>query len=492
MNIKNIKKHGHTIAMGSMCVLTVIQLYSASPVQAAAPDTTVPIGIQYMDSRYVHSLNWEPAVKTGINNFLDMYGNRSPSYNPHAHPYAVFDFDNTTSIMDVEEQCMIWQLNHLAFAITPDNITTVLQTGIPADKLAMTYGADDGNGRPVRISDAIADASAAYGILCKKGLVSVRGHELSADTKNSAEFKEFTAKMRWLYDAIGETMDASVSYPWVTYWFTGMTPAQVYQLAYDCDSYYGDPFKGQTWSKGTYQSPASADNLAGTVRVSYKLGITVTPEIRELYGTFQRNGIDNWICSASPVDVVRAAVDYFKVPGVKGIVAMTNKTANGVYINAYNYDYHAQTQGPGKSQAISKVIVPQYNGNGPSFCAMDSQGDFNFCTEFKNTKEVLVLNRQRKDDAALCAAIAIWQQQNHTDLAKANGTGNTLFLLQGRNENKGTLWSDNQTLLLGKTEKVFLSEKAKKALDQLQQGQSIKKVLQTNTKLKNYDGYKTK
>lgn len=47
------------------------------------------------------------------------------------------------------------------------------------------------------------------------------------------DWKEFATKVRWLYDAIGDTMDVSVSYPWITYWFTGMTSQQVYGLAHE-------------------------------------------------------------------------------------------------------------------------------------------------------------------------------------------------------------------------------------------------------------------
>ena len=169
--------------------------------------------------------------------------------------------------------------------------------------------------------------------------------------------------MRWLYDAIGDTMDASVSYPWVTYWYTGMTPDEVYNLAYESHSFYGNPDKGQTWSKGKYVSPVDYKSEAGNVSVSYKLGITVSPEMKELYKTLNDNGIDTWIDTASPVDVVRAAVDYFQVPGVDGIVGMTNKKdAQGRYINSYDYELHAQTQGVGKSLTIDKVIAPKYNG----------------------------------------------------------------------------------------------------------------------------------
>lgn len=422
-----------------------------------------------------------------------MYGNRSALYDPQNRPYAVFDFDNTTSILDVEEQLMIWQLDHLAFAVQSEQMEAVLRTGIPAEKLVLTYGADNGSGRQVSIESAIKDAAAAYAKLYAQGAVTTAGKEQSSAVTSSPEYKEFTAKMRWLYDAISDTMDASVSYPWVTYWYTGMTPDEVYNLAYASHSFYGDPEKGQTWSKGTYVSPSDIQNEAGVVSVSYKLGITVSPELKELYKTLDDNGIDTWIDTASPVDVVRAAADYFQIPGIDGIVGMTNKTdAQGRYINVYDYDLHAQTQGAGKSLTINKIIAPKYHGQGPVFAAMDSQGDFNFCTEYADTKAVLVINRGRSDDAALCAAAAIWQKNNGITLAEANKNGDTLYLLQGRNENTGTLWPSDQTQLLGKSENVILSDKAQEAIKQLDAGKSIRDIFNENTKLKDYPGYKTR
>lgn len=484
---------GKSIIAKSASVLCVLSaLYGMPSLNNQVVLPTAVINMSTAEAA-VTSQQWEPSVKVGINDFLAAYGNKSANYQT-GQSYAVFDFDNTTSIMDVEEQLQIWQLDHLAFAIQPNQMEQVLLTGIPADKLDATYGAQDGDGNQVTIRNAIKDAAAAYGRLYSKGFVKTQGSEPSTALQNNADYQEFRAKMRWLYDAIGETMDASVSYPWVTYWFTGMTPQQVYDLAIACDSYYGDPAKGQSWSKGSYESPANLNSQAGPVKISYKLGITVTPEIKELYENLADNGIDCWVNSASPVDVVKAAVDYFQVPGVKGVVAMTNKLdKNDKYINAYDYDLHAQTQGVGKAETIDKIIAPQYQEHGPLFAAMDSQGDFNFCTEYKDTKAVLILNRKRSDDAALCAGIAHWQQQNNITLAKANAAGDTLFLLQGRNENTGTLWPDNHTLLLGKKDKAFLSDKALKAESELAQGSSIKDVLQANSKLKNkYQGYKTR
>lgn len=197
--------------------------------------------------------------------------------------------------------------------------------------------------------------------------------------------------------------------------------------------------------------------------------------------------------SAPPLDVVRAAKYYFRIPGVTGIVAMTNKRgSDGRCLNAYDYDLHAQTQGVGKAETIVKVIAPQYGGHGPMFCAMDSQGDFNFCTEFKDTKAVLILNRKRKDDAAICAGIADYQQKHHIGLIQANCAGDAKFVLQGRYENHGVFWPEAETMQLGKKKKDFLSDKTLKAEKELEAGKTIREVLQENTKLKDYQGCKTR
>ena len=117
----------------------------------------------------------------------------------------------------------------------------------------------------------------------------------------------------------------------------------------------------------------------------------------------------------------------------------------------------AQTQGVGKVTAIVNAIAPSYNGAGPLAGFMDSTGDYNFCTEFANLKLVICFNRASRkitDGGGVISELAIYQRDTlGFDLAKANANGDTLYLLQGRDENgmRGLRASDS-TLLLGKTE----------------------------------------
>ncbi|SDF67955.1 hypothetical protein [Desulfovibrio legallii] len=444
----------------------------------------------------LQSERWEPTVRQSINEMFVLYGKGSPGYNPSIRPYAVFDFDNTVSILDVEEQLAIYQLENLRFAVPPEQMYAVLTTGVP--DVNKDLGKDWGG---LTVATVAADAAAAYKRLYAKGYVAADGSRAAgkAAWMASDDWKEFAAKARWLYDAIGDTMDVSVSYPWITYWFTGMTPQQVYDLAHEAFTYYAKASSEKDfWRKITWKSPAAyAGSKAGPLSISFKQGITVSPEMRELFHALEANGFDAWVCSASFIDVISAAVspEVFGIEGVDGVLAMTNKEKNGRYINAYDYDFHAQTQGKGKTESISKLILPLYRNRGPVFVAFDSQGDFNFVSEYADTALGLALNRARKDDAGILAAVALYQNGKKLTVAEAVKQGQTRYVLQGRNENGGYFWPRPEVQLLGKDKPVLLSAKAEGWLQKLREGVRVPALIndapRLTGKLKTYDGYKS-
>ena len=443
----------------------------------------------------LQSKNWDPVVKQTLNDAMTRFGKTASDYDPSIRPYAVFDFDNTVAILDVEEQLAIYQLETLSFAIPADRMYDVLTTGIsnPNAELGGDYGKHT-------VASVAKDAAEAYKKLCAKGWVQVNNYK---DQKNrpwlkSSDWQEFATKARWLYSAIGDSMDVSVSYPWITYWFTGMTPAQVHDMAYTAFVDYAQKSKDKNfWKKLSWTSPRDYPGArAGQLTVSFNQGVTVSPELLELFAALEANGIDAWICSASFTDVITAAVKAFNIPGVNGVVAMTNKKVNGVYVNEYDYDFHAQTQGPGKAESLDKLVRPLYRNAGPMLVAFDSQGDFNFCTVYKDTAVGLGLNRARKDDAGLLAAIAVYQNKKNITLEESLKAGDTRYVLQGRNENGGYLWARPEIQALGKDKPVLLSSKAEGWLKMLESGTTPKQLLdQAPTltgKLKTYEGYKTR
>ena len=450
--------------------------------------------VQAAETASLGSDRWAPEVKASINELFTLYGKGSPAYNPSIRPYAVFDFDNTVSILDVEEQLAIYQLEHMRFGVAPDKMYEVLTTGVP--NIDKDLGKDWNN---LTVATVAADAAEAYKRLCANGYVSIAGvpADKLAAMQASDDWKEFATKARWLYDAIGDTADVSVSYPWITYWFTGMTPQQVYDLAHEAFEMYKEAsLKADFWQKRKWQSPEKyAGSKGGQLSISFNQGITVSPELLELFAALEANGIDAWICSASFIDVITAAVDVFGLTGVDGVLAMTNVEKDGVYTNAYDYDFHAQTQGKGKSESISKLVLPLYRGQGPVLVAFDSQGDFNFVSEYADTAVGLILNRARKDDAGILAAVALYQNDKKVTVAQAVAGGNTRYVLQGRNENGGYLWAKPEVQRLGKDSTELLSGKAEGWLKKLNEGTSIPDLInaapQLTGKLATYDGYKS-
>lgn len=439
-----------------------------TPIPTPTPEPT-PTAV------HVQRSDWDPFVKQAVNDFMDAYGKTSANY-AAGGSYVVFDFDNTCSIFDVEEQLAIYQLQTMTFAITPEQLPKVLATDIGLEDADLNVDLSDLGYGKGSYNDWIADITAAYTYLYKEyGPFTAKGLDKAAQEKIQADpqWLEFATKIRTMYDVVYDHESASVAYPWVLYWFTGMTEQEVYDLAYASHSYYSSV----ETSTVTWKTPEDIESKVGVVTYEWTSGTQVSENIKELWATLKANGIDVWVCSASATDPIRAAVDAWGLHDyVTGVLAMTNKLENGVYVNEYDYTtgcgwlndgkggwvrgtlpIKAQTQGVGKVTAIVNAIAPKYNGAGPLAGFMDSTGDYNFCTEFANLKLVICFNRASRkitDGGGVISELAIYQRDTlGFDLKKANANGDTLYVLQGREENglRGLRASD-KTMLLGKTE----------------------------------------
>jgi len=419
--------------------------------------------------------DWADDVRQSLNDLMATYGKYGTA--PAESPYAVFDFDNTSCIFDVEEQLAVYQLEVMAFAIQPGELKKVLLTGlIDVDKDLADFGYGKGS-----LNDWTDDITVAYGKLWEKyGPFTARGvdEEKRAEMQADPFWKEFSAKMRALYSLIYDAQSSDIAYPWVTYWFTGMTEEEIYGLAKEAFAVYKDV----DTSVVAWTSPETIQSKTGVVSYEWTSGIQVTENIRELWHALDANGIDVWVCSASCTGAVRAAIDIFGLHEYcTGMLAMTNrKDSGGKYTAEYDAEdgcgfyadkdgswtrmerpTRAQTQGVGKVTAIANAISPEYNHKGPIAGFMDSTGDFSFCTEFETLRLVVCFNRANRkvtDGGGLIAELAIYQKDTlGYDLKKANEAGDTLYVLQGRDENgKRTLRNSNSTILLGSEKETLL------------------------------------
>lgn len=383
--------------------------------------------------------NWDTFNHSQLNKMLADYGNTNPNYNSAKPPYVVFDFDNTTVFLDIEEAVLIYQLQNLHFGMTPKQLDKAIRMGIVNKDFSKDY--NNAAGKPVNIDTIAPDIVASYTWLYNnyKGL---KGTKSFDEVKKNPNYMNFITKVRYLYEAIGDTFDHSVSYPWVTYLFTGMTEAQVRDMTKKTAQWQlTQPVESVKWT-----SPASLPGKAGVVSISWKNGLRMVPEMQDLYKKLRDNGFDVWVCSASFIDVIKegssSPVFGYNNPETMAIAMELERDAEGRIMTEFRKGYD-QTQGPGKTKAINRFIYPKY-GYGPTMVAGDSEGDQNMMNDYPDMKVGLIINRLRSPKNLI--------GQMSKTAVDTYGKPDAKYLLQGRDDNKGTLVPSQLHYKLGSTE----------------------------------------
>ncbi len=374
---------------------------------------------------------WAPNTYKSMQKLIDENGVKSPNYNSSKKPYVVFDWDNTAIMNDTEEALYQYQIENLAFKLTPDEMGALVGKNVPAGAFLKDY--NNAAGQPVALEALVADIVSSYKFIYEnyigfKGLMSLE------DIKKTEEYQDFRAKMWYAYEAIGDTYGTKVSYTWVLFFFKNMTTDEVEALAEKSNDYA----LGQAISRAKWLSPASLPGKAGVVGVSRWTGLRLTEEIADLMHTFRDNGIDVYVCTASLEDVVGVFASNpkygYKLPRAN-VIGMRLEKVNDVYQDTYKKDYPQTAEG-GKT-VVLKMLLADKKGYDPIFIAGDSNGDWNMMVDFKGIKRILVVNRLRsgKKIGALSA-----------EAAATIGKPDARVLLQGRNENTG-LWMPTEYML---------------------------------------------
>ncbi len=379
---------------------------------------------------------WAPATYQRLVAFVEANGSASPNYDPAKPPYAVFDWDQTCIFNDTEEELFRYKIETLNFKMTPEVFAEAIRKDIPKDDFAVK----NVDGKAVNIDLIGADLDAAYTFLYKNYEGFGAGGKMTLEeARATEEFVDFRGKLAWLYEAIGETFSADVSYPWVLYLFSGMTVDEVQALTEKSND-VGLAAKLETY---TLTSSKTLQTKAGVVSGSYKRGLRTVPEMSNLMNVLRSNGIHVYVCTASLDNVVRVFSNLpkygYNVPQ-ENVLGMRVAKVDGKYVPRYD-DTWVQTQQAGKTEAIKRELASKY-GYGPIAVFGDSQGDYRMCVDFEETQVVLVVNRLRKDDFGKLGLQAM----------ETHGKPDAKFILQGRDENIGAFRPDEKTIKYGKTE----------------------------------------
>jgi hypothetical protein len=386
---------------------------------------------QVKDGISLKKNNWESAEYVVLNNLIMTYGKNSLNYKSTKRPYAVFDWDNTSIINDIEESVLLYQLENLRFMVTPEKLNEIIRKDIPEKNFVVK----NVSGNSVNIDQIAQDIISDYSFLYRN-YTRLQGIKKLPEIKKTLQYKDFVAKMRFLYEAIGETFSPDVSYPWVIYLFTGMNSNEVVKLTNDSIEYWTNKPMGTT----IFTSPEKLPGKAGVVSVECHTGLRTIEEMKNLYSTLMGNGFDVYICSASFVDVVKTFASSHKygynIPKDHVIAMELERDKTGIIIDKYRSGYD-QTQNMGKTKNIERFLVSKY-GYGPILVGGDSDGDYDMLVHFKNTKVGLIIDRNKKGRIGELARIAL----------ETKGDKHVKYILQGRDENRGVFIPTSKSKLL--------------------------------------------
>lgn len=384
---------------------------------------------------------WAQATHDRIQAVIARYGRGSRGYDGKRKPYAVFDWDNTCIMNDCEEALMLYQIDHLAYKLTPDEFAAVLRQGVPAGPFNKDYLNVDG--KPVLLEDIAADVEADYRFL-HAAYSGLAGSQSLDAVRQTEQFKDFRAKLYFMYVAICDSHPIEIGYKWIIYFYANMTPAELQKLAEASNDFnLGDALR-----KVRYESSRTLPGRAGVVATSHFHGIRISSEIANLMNTLRDNGIDVYVSTASIDDVVRVFAGLPKygygVPP-ENVIGLRLNMRDGRYTSQYRDGWHFNW-GPGKTVGIRNELAAK-KGYGPILVAGDSDGDAWMLKDFADTRISLVVNRLKKGPIGELSQLA----------AGSRGEAKARYLLQGRDENTGNWQPQEETLKIGATEKKLLA-----------------------------------
>ncbi|MBP2016066.1 HAD family hydrolase [Anaerococcus degeneri] len=335
---------------------------------------------------YIKKGSWNDRAFQFLNKLIGDHGRDNPAYNPERNPFAVFDWDNTSIIGDVEEAAFYYLVTNLAFKINPDELYKIIRKNVDKSDFADPYRNLDG--KPINIDKISNDIYEAYRRLY--GTSDRLGGDLPFEIiKETNVYKEFVAKMIFRYKAAEYDKNARDPYCWMTFLFTNYKQNEIEEF---CEKAFAF-VKKQEARREIFTSP-EMESEAGRISVSYFVGMGDIPEMANLFHTLEQEGIDVYVVSASFIDIVRAFAtkNSYKFDEKKVLGLRLAKDDEGKVLPELDH-YFPLTQKAGKSETIRKLIQNETN-YGPILVGGDSDGDYAMMTDFEVTDLGLIIDRK--------------------------------------------------------------------------------------------------
>jgi hypothetical protein len=382
--------------MKKIITMAVVLMYSLSTTSSSEQTTSENPG-------------WSDFNQQRIVQFISAVGRDSANYDERKKPYAVFDWDNTCTFLDTEESTLQYQLRELRFAATPSDLKEALVKGVPSDPEVQAL-----------TDDILESYQWLYGHSDR-----LTGNQPLEEIQTSDHWLNFVVKYRHLYDLLEERFGPEVAYPWLTFRFVGMKRQEVQQLGCDAVNWQLEqPIENLTLSS----SPNNVGR-SGIVKVQFRSGFRLVPEMQTLITDLRDNGIDVWICTASFADVIEGVSSRFGYGcSSDQLIGMNLERDPDGRITTQLIKNYPMTYGAGKTEAIKRILVDRY-GSGPQLVAGDSDGDQAMLQDFPETQISLIIDLGRSPSSKIGQLAQFARQQR--------GRTDARFLLQHRSDLTG-------------------------------------------------------
>jgi len=269
-------------------------------------------------------------------------------------PVAVFDFDNTCIFRDVGQAVFRYQLQHLRYRLTPEQLAAILPT--IDGRLA---------GRP--LAALTATLLAAYRTLYP--LIVAGNHD---EALRLPEARLFAALLLWLTDQArkDERLGPRYVLPFMGKLLAGFSVAELRRLAVEVvQAVRAEPLR-EEWLGVDGPEPL------GRIEASYPLGLHAYPEMRALMHCLAGQGIERYVISASTEWLVEGAAELLGFPvSANHIFGIRVRLDAGEVLTVDDPEAYPVTFREGKAEIITRRI-----GGRPVLVAGDADTDFEMLT----------------------------------------------------------------------------------------------------------------
>ena len=305
--------------------------------------------------------------------------------------YAVFDYDNTTVMQDVELAVMGWQLENLRLRFTPEEVWGLFAPQIPDLDTVLTGAGAEGISARMLIKDIESDYRAitsAAGVRCGEEIT----EEQLAEARKTPEYEDFRAKLMALYEGTYETFDYREGLMIIVALFHNMTTTEMSALVKQA---VADQVAKECLQELVWESPEMG--AAGKVSMPVSDGLALSDEMRRLYKALEANGIDVYIFSASLEAVVEAMAcdpEYLGLDSTRVFAIRLKHNPEDLVKQEYT-PFFIRPYKEGKTAAIKSYVAPLYGWRDPVLVAGDSNGDYNMLTEFPDMRLGLIIDKNQ-------------------------------------------------------------------------------------------------